>query len=90
MVSKRGDALVQHTNLVTSKQAVKTGCQTVSTHPPTPIVRSVEYGALSDSIAVTSFFFESFYYSPDEADNVFPFQVFLGGRARSERTRKQK
>lgn len=61
----------------------------VSTHPPTPVVLSLEYGALFGSIAVTSFFHGSFYYSPDEADEVFPFQVFLEGRARSGRTRKQ-
>lgn len=57
----------------------------VSTHPPTPVVLSLEYGALFGSIAVTSFFRGSFYYSPDEADEVFPFQVSLEGRARSGR-----
>lgn len=59
----------------------------VSTHPPTPAVFSVEYGALSGSIAVTSFFWGSFYNSPDQLDQFFPFQVLLGGRARTERTR---
>lgn len=49
----------------------------MSTHPPTPVVFSLEYGALSGSIAVTSFFLGSFFYSPEEADKVFPSQVFL-------------
>lgn len=44
----------------------------MSTHPPTPVVFSLEYGALSGSIAVTSFFLGSFFYSPEEADKVFP------------------
>ena len=48
------------------------------THPPTPVVLSLEYGALSGSIAVTSCFLGSFYYSPD--DKVFPSQVFLEER----------
>ncbi len=70
-------------------EAILFGLYDVLTHPPTPVVLSLEYGALSGSIAVTSFFLGSFYYSPDEADKVFPFQVFREGRARSERARKQ-
>ena len=47
------------------------------TYPPTPVVFSLEYGAFSGSIAVTSFFLGSFCYSPDEIDKLFPSQVFL-------------
>lgn len=64
--------------------------QKVFTHPPTPVALSLECGALSGSIAVTSFFLGSFYYGPDETDKVFPSQVFLEGSARSERAREQK
>lgn len=63
--------------------------QKIRTLPPTPAVLSLECGALSGSIAVTSFFLGSFYYSPDEADKVFPFQVFLESSARSESARRK-
>lgn len=50
------------------------------THPQTPAVLSLEYGALSGSIAVTSFFLETFYNGPDVAGDIrelFPFQLIL-------------
>lgn len=50
--------------------------QKIRTLPPTPVLLSLEYGAFSGSIAVTSFFLGSFYYSPEEAEKVFPSQVF--------------
>lgn len=55
------------------------------THPPTPVDLSLECGALSGSIAVTSFFLGSFHYSPDK---VCPSQVFPRG-SREELKEKQ-
>ena len=49
------------------------------THPPTPAGLSLEYGALSRSIAATSFFFESLYNRPEMAETreLFTFHVIL-------------
>lgn len=60
-----------------SEQVQQSIVQRTRTLPPTPVVFSLEYGAFSGSIVVTSFFLGSCYHSPDEADKVFPFQVFL-------------
>lgn len=59
------------------EQVQQSMVQTIRTLPPTPVLLSLECGALSGSIAVTSCFLGSFYYSPEAADKLFPSQVFL-------------